>query len=319
MHNGDVIIVADKSTANLTFRGGSATVLCSGAQLGVGTLVSDTYEPIQPQAALSLRAGRLLVDTEGTSKAFKPLALTVGNVANVGVARFAVADNSAQVRSGVVNLDGQTLLADPDADLRCGDGVALPKPGESPTLEPSPSDVPSVLPSPSLSPTPPPSPSLTPGASPTPNRTPTRTPTRGPTTGAPPPPPPPPPTTSAPPPPPRNLPPRITGARSDQRVIDHPDCGSINSATVTITADGVDEPLAKTSVYMRYTLNKQTHGPVLTAFHSESDTFQARVGPFKDVVNATITFDIYAIDSAGLESAHFTNLSIAYVGDCPIG
>ena len=202
VHNGDVVTVADKSTANLTFRGGSATVLCAGASLGVGTLVSDKNQPIQPRATLDLRAGRLLVDTQGTSPAFKPLALNVGDVANDGVARFAVADRSAQVRSGKVSLAGQVLLPDPDADLRCGDGVALPKPGESPSLEPSPSEAPpSVLPSPSLSPTPSPTPSLTPGASPTPRRTPTptptRTPTRGPTTG----PPPPPPTTSPPPPP----------------------------------------------------------------------------------------------------------------------
>jgi hypothetical protein len=100
-------------------------------------------------------------------------------------------------------------------------------------------------------------------------------------------------------------------------VIYNPDCGSITSATVTITADGVDEPLSKTSVYIRYTLNRQTYGPVLTAFHGSD--FQARVGPFKDTVDGTITFDIYAIDSAGLESAHYTRLSIAYVGSCPIG
>jgi putative peptide zinc metalloprotease protein len=204
VHDGDVITVGDKSTANLTFRGGSATVLCAGVNLGVGTLVSDKREPIQPTAALDLRAGRLLVDTQGTSKAFKPLALKVGEVANDGNARFMVADESALVRSGKVSLSGQALLADPGADLRCGDGVALPKPGESPSLEPSPSEAPpSVLPSPSLSPTPPPSPSLTPGTSPTPRRTPTptptRTPTRAPTTG---PPTSRPPTSSPPPPPP---------------------------------------------------------------------------------------------------------------------
>ena len=102
-------------------------------------------------------------------------------------------------------------------------------------------------------------------------------------------------------------------------MIYHPTCGSINSATVTITADGVDEPLAKTSVYIRFTLNRQTYGPVLTAFHADSANFQAVVGNFKDTVNGTITFDIYALDSAGLESAHYTSLSIAYVGNCPIG
>jgi putative peptide zinc metalloprotease protein len=110
-----------------------------------------------------------------------------------------VADQSAQVRSGKVSLSGQTLLADPSADLRCGDGVALPKPGDSPTLEPSPSEAPpSVLPSPSLSPAPSPAPSLSPGATPTPRRTPTPTPTRTPTRG---------PTASPTPSPTRSLPP----------------------------------------------------------------------------------------------------------------
>jgi putative peptide zinc metalloprotease protein len=315
VHNGDLVTVADKSTANLTFRGGSAAVLCAGVSLAVGTLVSDKNEPIQPRATLDLRAGRLLVDTQGTSKAFKPLALAVGDVANDGVARFAVADRSAQVRSGKVTLAGQALLADPDADLRCGDGVALPDPGESPTLEPSPSDAPSVLPSPSLSPTP----SLSPGASPTPTRTPTptptRTPTRGPTTG----PPTPPPTSSPSPPPPRNQPPRIVSASSDQRVIYSAACGQTQRTTVTIIADGVDEPLSKTDVYVRYTLNTTTYGPILTAFHSDTGNFQVVVGGFKDVFNGPISFDIYAIDSAGLISKHFTSFSIQYVGSCPIG
>src|SRR5262249_41670414 len=118
-----------------------------------------------------------------------------------GKARFMVADRRALVRSGQVSLAGSALLADPEADLRCGDGVALPKPGETPSLEPSPSQAPpSVLPSPSLSPTP--SASPTPGASPAPQRTPTptpaptRTPTGAPTTGPPASPPP----SSSPPP-----------------------------------------------------------------------------------------------------------------------
>ena len=97
------------------------------------------------------------------------------------------------------------------------------------------------------------------------------------------------------------------------------DCGAPNSATVTITADGVDEPVAKTRVFVRFSLNKKNYGPIQTAYHSDSNTFQVVVGNFSDVFNGPITFDIYALDSAGLESAHNTSLSISYVGSCPIG
>src|SRR6185369_133935 len=75
VHEGDTIELADKSTATLTFRGGSATVLCATTRLSVGALVSQPAEPIQPQATLGLTDGKLLIDTQGTSKAFKPLAL----------------------------------------------------------------------------------------------------------------------------------------------------------------------------------------------------------------------------------------------------
>jgi putative peptide zinc metalloprotease protein len=191
---GDSVTVSDRSTASLTFRGGSASVLCAGSAVQIGALVSRPQAPIQPSATLDLRDGRLLVDTQGTSKAFDPLALTVGDVANDGVARFAVTPDAAAVRAGTVTRGGSTVAPSPDADLTCGDGVALPKPGDAPSVAPSPSalssptDSPPASPSPSASAAPQPSSSVT--RSPTPRASATRTPGGPPPTnpGNPPPP-----------------------------------------------------------------------------------------------------------------------------------
>ncbi|MGI5247462.1 cyclic nucleotide-binding protein [Dactylosporangium sp. CA-139066] len=188
VQHGDSVRVNAKSTATLTFRGGSATVLCAGVDVGIGDLVSGQQTPIEPSAALTLTGGRLLVDTTSTTTAFKPLNLTVGDVKNEGAARFALsAGNDPEVGRGIVKLNGEVVEPYNQADLTCGDGVALPKPGGTPTVYPSPTDSPSDLPSPSDSPSESPSASTSPSATPTRSRTPTPTrTTAGPTTGAPP-------------------------------------------------------------------------------------------------------------------------------------
>ncbi|WP_433056807.1 metalloprotease [Dactylosporangium sp. CS-033363] len=177
VQQSDSVRVNPKSTASLTFRGGSATVLCAGVDVRVGTLVSGQQTPIEPTAALTLNAGRVLVDTTSTTTAFKPLRLTVGPVTNEGSARFALtASGSPEVGRGVVTSSGTVVPPSSSADLTCGDGVALPKPGGTPTVVPSASDTPSELPSPSESP----SASASASDTPTPTATPTRT-TAGPT------------------------------------------------------------------------------------------------------------------------------------------
>ncbi|GAA3457809.1 cyclic nucleotide-binding protein [Dactylosporangium matsuzakiense] len=191
VQQGDAVHINVKSTASLTFRGGSATVLCAGADVRIGTLVSGRQTPIEPTAALTLDRGRLLVDTTSTTTAFKPLRLTVGAVTNEGSARFALAaGNDPEVGRGVVKQDGAVVDPAATADLTCGDGVALPKPGGTPTVVPSATETPSVLPSPSDSPSASASATNTPEA--TPSRTtgrPTATPTATPptTTAGPPP------------------------------------------------------------------------------------------------------------------------------------
>ncbi|GAA2597046.1 hypothetical protein GCM10010399_29630 [Dactylosporangium fulvum] len=212
---GDSITIGDRSTATLTFRGGSVTVLCAGSTLDVGELVSTPTTPIRPNGAFRLNGGRILADTTSTTTAFKPLKLDVTGsgvpIVTDGPARFALtAGGAPEVGKGAVRQDGGLLPVDPQADLTCGDGVALPKPGGSPSMVPSPSDTPSDTPSESPSPSPSPSPSDSASASPSPSATPTRTrsatPTRttaGPTTGAP---------TTSPPPPPDTTPPTFTRA-----------------------------------------------------------------------------------------------------------
>jgi putative peptide zinc metalloprotease protein len=202
---GDQLAVGDRSFAHLTFRGGGYTVLCGGSSVGVGPLSSGGH-PIAVSGALDLLRGRLLADTAGTSRAFLPLSLRVGGVANDGAARFAVADRDVTVAAGSVSLDGAPLPVT-GGELACGEGqlgaIPVPSASPSPTDETSPS--PSVSDSASASPSPSPSPSLSAG---TPTPTPTRTPSRPPTSTTP---------TAGPPPPPPNQPPVITWANGGDK------------------------------------------------------------------------------------------------------
>jgi putative peptide zinc metalloprotease protein len=204
----DQITVADRSTAHLTFRGGSLGVLCAGTNLRVRELVSDNGRTVQPTGKLDFMTGRLLVDTHSASKAFRPLALSVfspaGATVNNGAARLAVDPGDTDLSTGDATFNGIALASTGD-ELTCGDGVALPKVGGSPSPSATPEESPSPSDSPSASPSPTPGPSTQ--TTTAPGTTPTRT-TKPPTTGPPTTKPPttgPPPTTSPP-----NLPPKIT-------------------------------------------------------------------------------------------------------------
>jgi putative peptide zinc metalloprotease protein len=157
----DNVQVLGKSRGRLTFRGGSAALLCAGSETRVGPLWSDELRHIKPYGELELVDGRLLADTASTSGAFKPLNLTVTNeehkVINDGPAWYQVTGGDATVSTGLVTVDGGLRLKTGEA-LSCGDGTALPRPSGSPSNSGSPS----VVPSPSALPTPSPSPSQSP-------------------------------------------------------------------------------------------------------------------------------------------------------------
>jgi putative peptide zinc metalloprotease protein len=313
----DTITVNPRSSAQLTFRGGSVSVLCATTQLTIGELTSGTGQPIQPSADLTLGQGRLLVDTRAASTAFHPLALSLtagANLTNTGPARYATTTATTDVATGTVTRDGQTLPTDPTTTLTCGDGTGLPTPATSPSPSdsPSPSESPSPSDSPSASPTDSPSPSASRSTGPSRSAS-----ARTTTPGQPPPPPPP---TTGPPPPPPNKPPRIVRASFSPDPIYVNTCPNLpQTGTLTIFADGVDEPLSTTFVYFRYTINGVNRGPILTAFHSELSPpdYQAALRNLSDPAPATIAFDIYALDNTGAESGHFA-LS-ATLGNCIIG
>ncbi|MEU0559781.1 cyclic nucleotide-binding protein [Dactylosporangium sp. NPDC006015] len=292
---GDAVSVADRSTATMTFRGGSVTVLCAGTRVDVGELVSSVdRRPIQPTGAYTLRSGRTLVDTTSTTTAFEPLKLTVTGagdpVANDGRARFALTAGSAspEVGSGVVTQGGSAVTVDPSADLTCGDGIALPKPGGTPTVSPgpSPSDTPSESPSPSVSPSASESASVAPT---TPGPTPTKTKTPGPTrtTAGPPPPT----TTTAPPPRDTTVPVvnRVTARVTRIYAVDAKGtaCNSNGPTTTTIfgtVSDKVDSPTTLT-VTVRLTVNGTSRSA--TGKADASGNFSLVVGPFPDTITKT--------------------------------
>src|SRR5205814_7980823 len=109
----DTVAVHDRSLGRLTFRGGGYTVLCAGSALTVGPLSTPGRRPASPAGALDLTSGRLLADTAGTSRAYAPLRLDIGNggghLVNDGAARFAVAGQDMTVAAGAVAFDGQAL------------------------------------------------------------------------------------------------------------------------------------------------------------------------------------------------------------------
>jgi putative peptide zinc metalloprotease protein len=163
---GTRIEVADRSTGRLVFHGGSAAVLCPGSRTEVLRLNTGTGRDRDPQAALTIAAGRMLADTTSVSGAYRPLSLVVlgplGDVRNAGAAWYSVERSGVSVSTGLVTVAG-TPMTPTRADLTCGDGVPVTPPAagpsESPSLEP-PSELPSLLPSdvPTSSPTPNPTP-----------------------------------------------------------------------------------------------------------------------------------------------------------------
>jgi putative peptide zinc metalloprotease protein len=197
----DSVRVLSSARGRLTFRGGSATILCAGSETHVGPLWSHAVRPVAPSGSLELIGGRILADTGTTSGAFSPLRLTVGSsgktVVNEGQAWYSIDPVAVTVSDGSVWVDGSEYQAT-GADLTCGDGVPVAPPAGTPTETPTQLPEPSPNPSPSLSPSPSPSPSV----SPTPGAPRTTGAGNPPTTGGPavPPPPGPNPTTGGPPP-----------------------------------------------------------------------------------------------------------------------
>ncbi|OJF11553.1 cyclic nucleotide-binding protein, partial [Couchioplanes caeruleus] len=158
---GTRIEVPVKAAGRLTFQGGSASLLCPGTQVEVGTLVTDAGRRRVPHGGLSVQAGRVLADTGSTSGAYEPLSLTVarpgaGDVTNNGAAWFAVGPDAVSVATGRVYIAGTPEMA-ATTSLSCGDGVPVPPPAGSPSQTPDdePSETPSEVPSPSPSATPP--------------------------------------------------------------------------------------------------------------------------------------------------------------------
>lgn len=98
--DGDRIEVRDRSTGELVFRGGAASVLCAGSQAQIGALWSSGTRPVAPSGELVLDRGRILADTASTSGAFRPLALTVGSGSAVLANRGRPGSRSTPGRSG---------------------------------------------------------------------------------------------------------------------------------------------------------------------------------------------------------------------------
>lgn len=288
----DKVDVNDKSLGRLTFRGGGYAILCAGSEITLGRLSSAGRRPAEPSGALDLSSGRLLADTTGTSSAFTPLNLNIGNggghLVNSGAARFAAAGPEMTVAAGTVTFDNTVLPVVPGA-LRCGaDSVGvIPPPGSSPGDSPSdsPSDQPSETPSDSPSPSPAPSDSVSPtpgpSRSPGPGQSPVKPPTQTPPNS--------PPTTTVPPPPPDTTPPVIRSAgvvNADglqvrelfQQTPPTFSCGSPVSATVrAVVADNIAVgPVS-------FTYNVQTKIPfngTVSMTHIGNNVYVGRIGPF---------------------------------------
>jgi len=164
---GDAVRVDSSARGRLTFRGGSAAILCAGSETHVGPLRSRSVRPVSPSGSLELVSGRILADTASTSGAFEPIALRVGvhgkTVVNEGQAWYSVDPVAVTVSDGIVAVDGSEYQAT-GADLTCGDGVPVAPPAGTPSETPTAVPNPSPNASPSLSPSPSPSPSPAPAA-----------------------------------------------------------------------------------------------------------------------------------------------------------
>ncbi|MET7421771.1 cyclic nucleotide-binding protein [Dactylosporangium sp. NPDC005555] len=315
VERGDTVTVADRSTATMTFRGGSVTVLCAGSRLDVGELISSVdRRPIQPTGAFTLRSGRVLVDTTSTTTAFDPLKLTVTGagdpVGNDGRARFALTagGSSPVVGSGVVTQGGSAVTVDTSAELTCGDGVALPKPGGTPTVAPTPSDTPSESPSPSPSESVSESASTSPTPGTTPTKTKTPTPTRGTTTTAPPP------TTSPPPPRDTTVPTvRLTFA-TQQTYVYPPGCRYGGPSTVPLTVYAVDA-VDPTST-LKVTISARV-GSGSAKYSGDGKTFTATFGGVTGTADADIVVSARVVDPAG--NSRTATISVHYYSICIVG
>ncbi|MFC7277420.1 cyclic nucleotide-binding protein [Paractinoplanes rhizophilus] len=179
------------SKAELIFPGGGVTVLCAGSRLRLDGLAVGSGRHQSPTGALTLRAGRVLADTTGTSGAFHPLRLTVdrasgdrasGPVVNAGAAWYAVEADAVTVSTGEVAVGGAVTKAT-GGDLSCGDGVPVTPPSEeaTPSEEPAPSEEATTSAEPSVAP----SASVTSDPAATTAPAPTTAPTGEPTTTAP--------------------------------------------------------------------------------------------------------------------------------------
>ncbi len=311
---GDEVTVGDRALATLTFRGGGYTVLCGGSSIGVGAL-SSVGRPIEVSGALDLLGGRLLANTASTSRAFRPLRLRVGQLANEGAARFAVAGRDVTVAAGSVSLDGAEVPP-VGGDLACGAGQlgAIPVPDTSP----SPSDPASPSPSPSDSASPSPSPSPSPSAG-TPTPTPTKTPSKGPSSTP----------TTGPPPPPDTTPP-VVGAGFADRNTSQPiyvvnpkgvPCNGNGPTTTGVHVTVTDPDNGPQALHVTITF-MVAGGTVITkplAMSWGGKYFDVTLGPISSTLNAagSVEADVVATDPAGNKATNHL-YRLTWLDNCPI-
>jgi putative peptide zinc metalloprotease protein len=324
LHKGDKVYVSARdqiavspvadARARLTFRGGSAAILCAGNETRVGSLSPS------PAASLDLVSGRLLADTASTSGAFEPLRLRIGDngrwISNEGEAWYAVDPGFVTVSDGVVRVDS-TRSPSTGAALSCGDGKPVPppagspSPSDSPSVSPSPSPHPSLSPSPSVSPTPGQSPVVpgAPSASPSqgsPEATPTRTPPRTPSPS---------PSRSTPSSPPPDRTPPTVSASASPSVVYTGQCEQ-PSSTITAVVDGVDDPLSSIGVKASYQANGAS-GSVAMSFDGKTFSGTLPQLEFGEVRTVNVVITVSATDDAGNTSSAET--AVEWRSFCPSG
>lgn len=326
---GDSVRVLSSARGRLTFRGGSASILCAGSETQVGPLWSDAVRPVSPAGSLELVGGRILADTGSTSGAFSPLRLTLRSggktIVNDGQAWYSIDPVAVSVSDGIVQVDGSEYQAT-GADLTCGDGVPVAPPAgtpsETPTVlpEPSPNTSPSVSPppspTPSVSPTPPAPQTPGPGNAPTtgapvvppptrpaasrsPSRPPSRSPSQSPSA-----------TPSSPTPPPPNNPPVVSNLAADPPSI----CGG---GRITVTFTATDDQTAPADLVgaAGFTLNGGS-----TPIDIAPDGKGGFGGAF-DVpqVREDTTITVTATASDGKSTSDPARITVPYTAVCPIG